>query len=244
MKTIAGAGLLRLLEEVAHARGADADDRLDELGRGHREERNVGLAGDGAREQRLARSRRAGEQHAVRDPAAEAAGTSPGLRRKSTTSVSSAFASSIPATSAKVTRVAGRLVAARRATGRTSRARSARSRRVASARTAGRRSRIVGPKPSSRLCHHGAPRVERLGVHDHAFALEQLRERVRVGECRDLGLEERRRLRVLVLSWLRERALDRRALRGDLLHVSRRDLVQEERAVRDPNTRRGCIAAR
>ena len=63
-------GLLRLLEQVAHARCADADDRLDELRRRHREERDVGLARDRPREQRLAGAGRAGQQHAVRDPAA------------------------------------------------------------------------------------------------------------------------------------------------------------------------------
>ena len=73
MKTMAGRRLLRLLEQVAHARGADADDRLDELRGGHREERRVGLARDCAREQRLARAGRAVEQHAARNPGAELA---------------------------------------------------------------------------------------------------------------------------------------------------------------------------
>ncbi len=63
--------LLGLLEEVAHARRADADDHLDELRRAQREERHVGLAGDRPREQRLARARRAGQQHALRDRCAE-----------------------------------------------------------------------------------------------------------------------------------------------------------------------------
>ena len=65
--------LLRLPEQVAHARGADADDRLDELRRRHREERRAGLAGDRPREQRLAGARRPAQQHAARDPAAEPA---------------------------------------------------------------------------------------------------------------------------------------------------------------------------
>ena len=73
MKMIDGSRGARLGEEVAHARGADADDRLDELRRRDREERRVRLAGDGAREQRLAGARGAGQQHAVRHPAAEAA---------------------------------------------------------------------------------------------------------------------------------------------------------------------------
>ncbi len=68
-----GRGLLGLLEEVAHAAGADADDHLDELRRRDREERHVGLAGDGARQQRLAGAGRAGEQDALGDHRAEAA---------------------------------------------------------------------------------------------------------------------------------------------------------------------------
>ena len=68
----AGRVLLALLEHVAHAAGADADEHLDEVGAGDREERHVRLAGDGAGEQRLAGARRADQQHALRDLAAEA----------------------------------------------------------------------------------------------------------------------------------------------------------------------------
>ena len=68
-----GRGLLGLLEEVAHPRGADADDRLDELRGRHREERDAGLARDRAGEQRLAGAGRADEQHAARDAPAELA---------------------------------------------------------------------------------------------------------------------------------------------------------------------------
>ena len=67
----AGRVLLRLLEHVAHAAGADADEHFDEVGTGNGEERHVGLAGDGARQQRLAGAGRADQQHAARDPAAE-----------------------------------------------------------------------------------------------------------------------------------------------------------------------------
>ena len=67
----AGGVLLRLLEEVAHPRGADADEHLDEVGAGDREERDARLARDGAREQRLTGAGRAVEQHALRDPRAE-----------------------------------------------------------------------------------------------------------------------------------------------------------------------------
>src|SRR5581483_8790145 len=70
-KDDARSGLLRLLEEVAHARSADADEHLDEVGAGDREERNARLTRDGAREERLACARRPVQQHTLRDARAE-----------------------------------------------------------------------------------------------------------------------------------------------------------------------------
>ena len=67
----AGRVLLRLLEQVAHAAGADADEHLDEVGAGDREEGHAGLAGDGAGQQRLAGAGRAVQQHALGDPRPE-----------------------------------------------------------------------------------------------------------------------------------------------------------------------------
>ena len=67
----AGRVLLALHEQIAHARGADADEHLDEVGAADGEERHAGLAGDGARQQRLAGARRADQQHALGDAAAE-----------------------------------------------------------------------------------------------------------------------------------------------------------------------------
>ena len=67
----AGRVLLRLIEHVAHAASADADEHLDEVGAGDGEERHIGFAGDGAREQRLAGAGRADEQRAARDAPAE-----------------------------------------------------------------------------------------------------------------------------------------------------------------------------
>ena len=67
----AGRVLLGLLEEVAHAGGADADEHLDEVRAGDREERHARLTRDGAGEQRLAGAGRPVEQHALRDPGAE-----------------------------------------------------------------------------------------------------------------------------------------------------------------------------
>ena len=63
--------LLALLEQVAHARRADADEHLDEVRTADREERHVRFARNRAREQRLAGSRRAHQQHALRNAAAE-----------------------------------------------------------------------------------------------------------------------------------------------------------------------------
>src|SRR4029079_18092031 len=67
----AGGILLGLLEHVAHARGADADEHLDEVGAGDGEEGHVGLAGNGACYQRLAGAGRANQQSAARNTAAK-----------------------------------------------------------------------------------------------------------------------------------------------------------------------------
>ena len=68
----AGRVLLGLLEHVAHAAGADADEHLDEVGAGNGEERHIGFAGDRARDQRLAGARRTDQQHAARNASAQA----------------------------------------------------------------------------------------------------------------------------------------------------------------------------
>jgi hypothetical protein len=67
----AGRALLGLLEHVAHAGRAHADEHFDEVGTGDREERHLGFAGDGLGEQGLAGARRADQQHAARDAAAQ-----------------------------------------------------------------------------------------------------------------------------------------------------------------------------
>ena len=67
----AGRVLLGLLEEVAHAGGADADEHLDEVRAGDREERHARLTRDRAGQQRLAGAGRPVEQHALGDPRAE-----------------------------------------------------------------------------------------------------------------------------------------------------------------------------
>ncbi len=67
----AGRVALGLLEEIAHAAGAHADEHLHELGAGDGEEGHAGLAGDGLRHQRLAGAGRADQEHALRDARAE-----------------------------------------------------------------------------------------------------------------------------------------------------------------------------
>jgi hypothetical protein len=58
-----GAGLL---EQVAHSRGADTDEHLDEFGAVDGKKRNGGLAGDRSREQRLTGARRTDQGHTLR----------------------------------------------------------------------------------------------------------------------------------------------------------------------------------
>ncbi len=62
---------LGLVEQVAHAAGADADEHLHELGAGDAEEGHAGLAGDRAGHERLAGARRAHQEDAARDARAE-----------------------------------------------------------------------------------------------------------------------------------------------------------------------------
>jgi len=67
----AGRLLLGLLEEVAHARGPDADEHLDELRAREEKEGDVGLAGHGAREEGLAAAGGTDHEHALRDAPAQ-----------------------------------------------------------------------------------------------------------------------------------------------------------------------------
>ena len=67
----AGRFLLGLLEHVADAGRADADEHFDEVGTAEAEERHARFAGDGFGEQRFAGARRADEEHALGNAAAE-----------------------------------------------------------------------------------------------------------------------------------------------------------------------------
>ena len=61
----AGRVLLGRLEHVADATGADADEHLNEFRAADAVERHAGFAGDRTGQQRLARARRADQQHAL-----------------------------------------------------------------------------------------------------------------------------------------------------------------------------------
>ncbi len=63
---------LRLLEHVAHAAGADADEHLDEVRTGDGEERHAGFTRHGAGDQGLAGAGRTDQQGALGDLAAQA----------------------------------------------------------------------------------------------------------------------------------------------------------------------------
>ena len=65
-------GVLGGLEQIADARRADADEHLDELAAGDREEGHARLAGNGPGKERLAGARRAHEEHPLRHPPPEA----------------------------------------------------------------------------------------------------------------------------------------------------------------------------
>ena len=69
----AGRVLARLLEQLAHAAGADAGKHLHEVRAAGKEKRHARFAGNRARQQRLARARRADQQHALGNAAADGA---------------------------------------------------------------------------------------------------------------------------------------------------------------------------
>ncbi len=67
----AGCLLLGLLEHVAHTGSTHTDEHLDEVGAGDREERHLGLAGDGLRQQGLAGTGRPDHQDTAGDGATQ-----------------------------------------------------------------------------------------------------------------------------------------------------------------------------
>ena len=196
----------------------------------------LGLARDRPRQQRLAGPGRAGEQHAVRDPAAELLVLlrmaeevddlgqlrlrlfDPGDVRER-----DAVARDLIAAGARAAELAEHVLDVSGAADQREEQQQEQERR---------------PEAEQEALPPGRALVQRLRVDDDALLLEQRRERVVVRERRHLGLELRRRLGALVALLFGERPLDRRALRGDLLHVPGVHLLEEERAVRDADARR------
>ena len=107
----------RVLEEVAHAAGADADVHLDEVRAGDRVEGGAGLARQRAGDQRLAAARRAVEQDAARDLRAELARSARcrrGSRRSRAAPDGRVLAGDVVEGDADVVDARGRLAAAER----------------------------------------------------------------------------------------------------------------------------------
>src|SRR5438552_3073400 len=67
----AGRIFLALLKQVAHAARTYADKHLDKIRAGNRKEGNISFARDRSRQQRLARTRRSDQQHALRHSPAQ-----------------------------------------------------------------------------------------------------------------------------------------------------------------------------
>ncbi len=118
----AGRVLLGLLEHVAHAGRTHADEHFHEVRTRDAEERHLGLARDGARQQRLAGTRGADQQHAARECGRPASGTSGDHAGNRPAPETSSLASSQPATSEKFTALLFSSISAR-ATCRTRRRR-------------------------------------------------------------------------------------------------------------------------
>ena len=247
MKTIAGAASFACAKRSRTRDGADADDRLDELGRRHREERHVRLAGDRAREQRLAGPGRPGEQHAVGDARRRACWYFSGWRRKSTTSRQLRLRLVDPGDVGEGDarrRTAG---SGGRGTGRTSRARSARSPRAASARRAARRRGPSARSRRSRLSHQGGPASSGSALTTTPFRWRSCESALVSANAGISVLKLGRRLRLartsagrLNVPWI--------AVPFEVIDATWpvRHLLEEERAVRNPNARpaRASLASR
>ena len=238
MKMIAGRRLLGLREQVAHARGADADEQLHELGRGDREERHGRLTRQRPGEQRLARAGRTREQHPARDPAAEAAvlvgvlEEVDDLHQLRLRLVDSRHVAEIDPLLSRLDPPRSR--APERRDPPAHRPRGAPDQEHEQPDEQQR-----WQQAEEQRREHRPALVRRLRVHHHALLREQLVEPIRVRERRNLGVEVRRRLLVLVVRRVAQRPpqlpLHRRTLGGDLLDVARPDLLQEHRPVGDPH---------
>ena len=191
MKMIAGAACLGLREQIAHARGADADDHLDELRRGHLEERHAGLAGHRPREQRLAGAGRPLQQHAARDPAAELQVLVRVLEEVD--DLGQLLLGLVdPGDVVEGDRAGPGPRRGARASGRTTSARRRRRRpppRGGTPNTSSSRNSSVGPKPKIRLVRNDGPVFVGWALIVTLFFWSSLEQLLVVGERRDLGRE-------------------------------------------------------
>ena len=194
-----------------------------------------------AGEQRLAGAR-AGRTAARRAGCARRALRSgPGARRKSTISVSSALASSIPATSSKVTCAARPRRAARGAAEAAERAPAAARASARDNHTNSPTSRITGPKPRRMLARMPAPWLTGSASISTSLSWRSFESSLSLANVGISVSKLLRRLGVLVarrvLDRLVEHALDGLALRRDALDVPVLDLLDEGRVVGDRHRR-------
>jgi hypothetical protein len=227
--------LLGLLEEVAHAGCADADDRLHELGGGEREERRVRLAGHRARQKGLAGPGRPVEEDAAGDARAERAVA---LRPLEEVDDLDQFVLGLvdardifegdPVALAELE------PARRRAPEAPQHAAGAAAAQLAPGEP--------DEEPDQQQCRQEAEQqrgperpalVRGLGVDDHRLIGQQVGEARAIDERGNLGLEARHVDGFVVAGrvvarGLVELALDRIRLRGDLLDVARLQLADEE----------------
>ena len=228
---------LRLGEQVAHARGADADDHLDELRGGHREERHAGLPGHRAREQGLARPRRAAQEHAARDPRAELR-----VLRRVTEEVDDLrelLLGLLDASDVVEGHALGRRLVLPRLRTTESEHAAARSAGAAQVPEPEAEEEQRRPEVHENALPQRSLADRRLGGDLDAMLLHQLVELRPIRELWDLRREARRAdcLLVRVADVLLEPALDPQALRGNRRDVAVAELRDERRSIRNLDAR-------
>ena len=237
-------GLLRFREQIAYARGADTDDRLDELRSRDREERGVRFTSDRAREQRLAGARRSGQEYAVRHPPPEtfvALGAAQEVDDLGQLGLGLVDPGDIVEGDADLLGIdATRLGAAEIP----ERAHSPAGRRPPREQHEQPDDQQRRAEAEQDLGQQRRPLRGRLRVDLNPLRLQQCRQRGVVPKRRHLGREQRRRGRLgvgrRVADLGRERAVDRVALRGDRLHLAGLDLLEEIGAERHLHARLAC----
>ena len=232
--------LLGLLEQIANARRADADDRLDELRGRDREEGGLRLAGDRAGQQRLAGSRRPIEQHAARDARAEL-----GVALRVLEEVHHldqlvlGLVDPGHVLEADPFLRAGRVPPRGRAAEAAEHAAPSRPHLATEEPDEEPHEQERREEAEQERGQQRATRVRRLRVDYHVLVGEQRGELGGIDERGDLGLEALHRHGVRVAGRVVRRlglqlALDRVLLRADLLNVAGLDLIDEEGLVGHP----------